>query len=195
MKQRLSQARIPMLMLVVIIWLDWLMYRNVVATVMFGGIAAALLLFRRDLIGALRMEHVLRTTPLTLRVIGAALPGLAYFLLRGQGESGAGFVVTVTTLACVTGLAVLGDALDAMLGGWYRLRDRLLSRRVRIGLLVAVPIILGFAVVHGSLIDLPALVGAPTLNPQLSTDIPGRFALAAALSVILTWLLAREKRA
>ena len=46
--------------------------------------------------------------------------------------------------------------------------------------------------VHGSLLDLPALFGGPTTSPQSPAGLSGRFFLATLLAGACTVLLLRE---
>jgi hypothetical protein len=187
-------------------WLDWITHRSVAFVVVIGGalVVAALL---RAKIGALIQKISLRDTsgwtsrvlntwarlPWQVRRLIVAVTPLLYFLVRGQGTSGAGGAVLLAGVLVALPIIVLGDQIDRLLHVYYERRDRILPRWLRLVLAPALAVVIAFAVVHGSLLDLPALFGGTTAAPQSPVGLANRFFLATLIAGICTVLLVRER--
>lgn len=174
-------------------WLDWIIHRSVVFIIVVGGglVAAAILRYRI----AERLRPFLdrlREIPAPARRLLMSLAPLIYFLLRGQGTSGAGFAVTVAGLLVATAILFLGPKIDPALGPFYAARNRLLTHGLRVVLAPIFGILVAFVVVHGSLADIPALFGGPTRNSQSPAGESVEFFFATLLAGIGTVLLLRE---
>jgi hypothetical protein len=187
-------------------WLDWITHRSVLFILIVGGALLLGALFRsrvgeairkaslRDSSGAIaRVLEVWADLPWQVRRILVALTPLIYFLVRGQGTSGAGFVVVFATLLVVLAIVLLGTQIDRLLDPFFVLRDKVLPRWVRHLLAPVLAIIIAFVIVHGSLLDLPALFGGTTHSPQSPYGLEGRFLLATLLAGVCTVLLVRER--
>ncbi|MEU5266943.1 hypothetical protein [Amycolatopsis sp. NPDC021455] len=178
---------------VLLAWLDWIIHRSVVFVIVVGGglVAAAVLRYRI----AERLQPLLdrlKEIPVPVRRLLISLTPLVYFLLRGQGTSGAGFAVTAAGALVASAVVFLGPKMDATLAAFFATRDRLLARWLRVLLAPVFGILVAFLVVHGSLADLPALFGGTTESPQSPMDESGRFFLATLLAGTGTVLLLRE---
>jgi hypothetical protein len=123
-----------------------------------------------------------------------SLTPLLYFLLQGQGTSGAGTAVVIAGALVATVSIFLGHLIDPPLQDLYAARDRLLAKWLRVLLAPVLGILIAFLIVHGSLFDLPALFGGTTMSPQSPAGMPGRFFLATVLAGVCTALLLREGR-
>ena len=66
-----------------------------------------------------------------MRQMLVSLTPLLYFLVRGQGTSGAGVVVVLAGAVVASGVIFLGPAIDAHLKGFYAVRNRVLTRGLR----------------------------------------------------------------
>jgi hypothetical protein len=177
---------------VVFCYLDWITHREAAATVLLGAAATGVIVYRRALIAKLNLGPTMESLSPRVKPILAAIPGVAYFLLRGQGTSGAGGIVLIS-MALVVGASVLfGPQLDVKLAGFYGSRNRVLPKVLRMALAIVVPVLVAFLVVHGSLSDLPALFGGSTNHPSSPAGLENRFLLATILSAAVSWLLLRE---
>ncbi|RSM48720.1 hypothetical protein DMA12_06255 [Amycolatopsis balhimycina DSM 5908] len=178
---------------VLLAWLDWIIHRSVVFVIVVGGGLIAAAVLRSRIAERLRPQlERLEEIPVPVQRLLISLAPLVYFLLRGQGTSGAGFAVTAAGALVASAVVFLGPKIDPPLGPFYAVRDRLLARWVRVLLAPVFGILVAFLVVHGSLADLPALFGGTTESPQSPVDESGRFFLATLLAGTGTVLLLRE---
>jgi hypothetical protein len=181
--------------LVLIAWfayLDWILHREAAFVIIFGLVAAGVVVWKREIIDRLNLGPNLAQVPVQLKPVIAAVPGIAYFLARGQGTSGAGGVVLVSMLLVIGAGAFLGPAIDVRLRPVYDARNRILPLPVRMALGIIVPVLLSFLLIHGSLSDLPALFGGTTKTARSPAGLEGRFLLATLLSAAVGWLLLRQ---
>jgi hypothetical protein len=173
-------------------YLDWITHREAATTVLLGAAVAGVIVYRRAPIDKLNLGPTLESLSPRVKPILAAIPGVAYFLLRGQGTSGAGGFVFVS-MGMVVGVSVLfGPLLDEKLAGFYASRNRVLPKAIRMVLAIVVPVLVAFLIVHGTLSDLPALFGGSTNHPSSPAGLESRFLLATTVSAAATWLLLRE---
>ena len=192
--------------LILFAWLDWITHRSVVFILIVGGglLLAAVFLPQiraavrsaatRDAAGVLgRVVGFWDRLPEPIRRIVIALTPLIYFVLRGQGTSGAGSVVIFATLLVVLAIVLLGKQIDKVLDPFYAARDGVLPRWLRAILAPVLGVLVAFIVVHGSILDLPALFGGPTRSPQSPIGLEPRFLFATLLASILAVLLVRER--
>jgi len=186
-------------------WLDWIVHRSVVFIVVVGGGLIVAAVFRSRIAGAITSAAHGGSAEWLRQALGAwqrlptraqrlmvSLTPLLYFLLRGRGTSGAGIAVLMAGLIVATAVIFLGHRIDPPLQGFYAARNRLLVRWLRALLAPVLGVLIAFLIVHGSLLDLPALFGGPTTSPQSPAGLSGRFFLATLLAGACTVLLLRE---
>jgi len=186
-------------------WLDWLTHRSIAFILVVGGglIVAAIFGSRITAtitsatdIGSAEWTRLVveawRQLPAPVRRLLVSLIPLLYFLLRGQGTSGAGMAVAVAGITLATVFSFLGGVIDPPLQGFYNFRDRWLARWLRFLTALVLGVLIAFQIVHGSLRDLPALFGGKTKSPQSPVDLSGRFFIATMLAGLCTALLLRE---
>lgn len=176
-------------------YFDWMMHRSVATAIILGLIAGGLILFWSSIIDALNLRETANAIPQRVKPVLAAIPGVAYFLIRGQGTSGSGGIVLVSMLVIIAISVVFGPAMDRALTGYYRARNRVLPRPLRMALAIVLPILVAFLVIHGSLSDLPALWGGDTKHPANPIGKDGRFFFGSILSACIAWLLLRDAQA
>lgn len=188
-------------------WFDWIIYRSVLFVVFVGGGLIVAMAFRHRIAEAVRsaayggsaewMRPIIEVwhqlSWKMQRLLIALLP-LLYFLLRGQGSSSAGSAVLVAGLLVATATIYYWHRVDPKLQEFYAARDRLLARWVRLLLAPVLGVLIAFLVVHGSLLDLPALFGGTTNAPQFASGMSWRYFLATVLAGGCTVLLLREGR-
>jgi hypothetical protein len=187
-------------------WLDWITHRSILFILIVGGALLLGALFRTRLGAAIRRASIRDRSGTIARVLEfwadlpwqvqrilVALTPLIYFVLRGQGTSGAGFVVVFATLLVVVAIVLLGGPIDRALDPFFAWRDKMLPRWARHLLAPVLAIVIAFVVVHGSLLDLPALFGGTTYSPQSPYGLQGRFLLATLVAGVCTVLLVRER--
>ncbi len=173
-------------------YLDWITHRQVVVSVLLAVIAGGAIVFRQQIVESLNLGPFLAQIPAPARPVLAAAPAVLYFLIRGQGTSGAGGVVLIAILLVVGAIAVFGRLIDAKLAGFYAARNRILPLPARMVLALVLPVLVAFLVIHGSLADLPALWGGTTNHPMSPAGREGLFLLGSVLSAALAYLLLRE---
>jgi hypothetical protein len=181
-------------------WLDWIMHRSVVFILVVGAGLIAAAVLRSRLAGSIAsaargggaIVDAWQRVPARVRRLLVSLTPLLYFLFRGQGTSGAGMAVLMAGVAVAAAVIFLGHVIDPPLRGFYAARDRLLARWLRTLLAPVLGVLIAFLVVHGSLLDLPALFGGQTNSPQSPVGMSGRLFLATLLAGACTVLLLRE---
>lgn len=187
-------AVLPVIIIVVLGYLDWLTHRNVPVVLVGGAIAIGIALFRSRISARLLQVPAIARTPGPVRTIAVAAIPLLYFAFRGEGTSGAGALVLVVTLVVVGATQLLGPSLDRSLIGFYAARDRLLPGWLRATLVPLFAIFVTFLLVHGSLADVPALFGGTTGSPASPAGREGRLVVGILLSAAAGILLLREAR-
>lgn len=176
-------------------YMDWLTHRELVVAVVLGGAAAAVILFHREVVERANLGPYLSQIPAPVRPILSAVPGVVYFLSRGQGTSGAGGIVLIAILLSVGAVALFGRAIDSRLAGFYTARDRILPLPVRMVLALVLPILTAFLIIHGSLADIPALFGGTTSHPMSPDGRGGSFFLGTVVSAVLAYSMLRGTQA
>lgn len=172
-------------------YLDWLTHRELVTTLILGGGAAAAILFRDAIVERAKLGPYLAQIPVSVRPLVSAVPGVVYFMIRGQGTSGAGGTVLIAILLSVGIVVLFGRAIDTKLAGFYAARNRILPLALRMALALVLPILAAFLVIHGSLADLPALFGGTTKHPMSPSGREGPFFLGTVVSSALAFLMLR----
>jgi hypothetical protein len=186
-------------------WLDWITHRSIVFILVVGGGLSVAAVFRSRIATAITSStHVgssewlrpvvdgRRRLPARVQRLLVSLTPLLYFLIRGQGTSGAGLAVVAAGITLATIVIFLGNLMDPPLRGFYIIRDRWLARPLRFLIAPVMGVLIAFLVVHGSLLDLPALFGGKTRSPQSPAGLSGRFFVATMLAGMCTVLLLRE---
>jgi hypothetical protein len=171
---------------------DWIANRQIAVAIVLGGGAAAIVLFRREIVQQLGLGPLLGQLPAWLRPILAAAPAVLYFLVRGQGTSGSGLVVLVAIGVTILVATVFGRAIDAKFAGLYRARNKILPMPVRMALALIVPVFLAFLVIHGSLADLSVMFGGTSNDAMSPVGGEGMFFLGTLLSAAVAYLLAHD---
>jgi hypothetical protein len=174
-------------------WLDWFTHRDRLFLIVTGVVAAGLLILGPAIISALKVTDVVAKIPWWVKPFLWAAPAYAYMFIRGQGTRNAGVPIIVTGLVLLAALLLAGPVIDVVLSGYYRVRNRLVPRTVRILLSPVLAIVLSFLIVHGDLSSIPALWGGHTnLGKPASITSTTLFVVAALLSMIVTTLLLRD---
>lgn len=187
-------------------WLDWITHRSLPFIILVGSALLLGAVFQAGIVRYIQALSLRDTSGWTNRLLNGwsnlpwkvrrtlvALTPLLYFVLRGQGTSGAGGAVLLGGAAVAVPVILLGDQIDRLLRRYYRRRNMLLPRWLRLILAPTLAVILAFAIVHGSLLDLPALFGGATLTPRSPVGLDGRFFLATLIAGACTVLLIRER--
>jgi len=184
---------------VLLAWLDWITHRSIVFVIVVGGGLIAAALYRSRIGKAIMAAEWARPVveawdkaPPRVRQLLTSLTPLLYFLIRGQGTSGAGVVVVLAGAMVACAVIFFGKEIDARLASFYQARDKVLARGARMVLAPVLGIVIAFVVVHGSLSDLPALFGGQTSSPQSPAGLVGSMFLATLLAGVSTVLLLRE---
>jgi len=188
---RLKQSWFPLLFLALFAWLDWIMHRSLFFIYQVGGFAAAIILLRPEIRQLLGGRINVRLHPVITTLLWAA-PALIYFIYRGQGTSAAGVPVVIAVCGTLIATAAFGEQIDAKLAGYYRVRDRIVPPVLAGILVLVVPILISFAVIHGSLSDLPALLGGSTETPLSPRGLGFRFFAGTLLATVFTILMTRR---
>ena len=194
LRRRARTAWFPLTFVALFAWLDWVLHRNPLFILLVGGAVVVAILYRAEIAQRTGfVEFMRRLSPVNQALMRAA-PALLYFLLRGRGTAGGGAILVVlVALGVVIGMAKYGEQIDQRLSSFYRVRDRVLSVRVRTIIAVIFPVVVGFGIIHGSLADLPALFGASTSSPQAPMGREAQYFLGAALCAGVTILLLRKR--
>ena len=173
-------------------YFDWITHREAATAIVLVAIAGGLVMFRDEALERSGLAPMFRDLPSVIRPVLAAVPALAYFLVRGQGTSGAGGMVLLSMAITVGTVALSGPAIDAKLAPFYLARNRVLPLPLRMTLALVMPVLVAFVVIHGSLADVSALFGGTTNHPMSPTGREGRFLFGTLLSAAAAFLLVRE---
>jgi hypothetical protein len=186
-------------------WLDWITHRSIAFILVVGGGLIVAAVFRSRIAAAITsaahvgsaewMRPVVdgwRRLPARVQRLLVSLTPLLYFLMRGQGTSGAGMAVVIAGITLATVVIFLGGLIDPPLRAFYTVRDRWLARWLRVLIAPVLGVLIAFLIVHGSLLDLPALFGGKTTSPQSAAGLSGRFFVATMLAGVCTVLLLRK---
>ena len=188
---QLLRSWLPIVYLVLVGYFDYISHREWVPLLLMGGAAIGAILYRRAIYAAMRPLSQLipeRWFPVLL----AGLPALLYFLTRGSGTLSSSGVLLIALMlgALIFGAVTRGEAVDRALQPWYELRDRLLPRAVRMVAPPFLAIFLSFAIAQGTLGDFDAMFGGTTDKAAIPST--GKILIATLLTVVITFLLARE---
>lgn len=182
---------LPLAYIVMFAWLDWLLHRDIALIILIGTVAIIVTFGWPTIAWRLRIpeHHITRRS----RGVLPALPPLAYFVIRGRGTSGAtGIIASLAMLGVVAILFEFWGHFDTLLTPVYTLRNQFVPRQLRNVLALLLPIILSFLVIHGSLSDLPALIGGRTRAPQSGYDLGLRLFIGMCVSFASAFLLLRR---
>lgn len=192
-KGRARSALLPLTFVALFAWLDWVLHRNLVFIVIVGGAVVVAILYRGEIAQRSGLGEFMRGLSPVNQALMRAAPALLYFLVRARGTAGLGAILVVlVALGAVIGMVKYGAQIDQRLSPFYRVRDRVLSLRVRTIMAVIFPVVVGFGIIHGSLADLPALFGGPTSSPQTPVGLEAQYFLGAVLCAGMTILLLRR---
>ena len=194
-----SRARdswFPLLFVAVFAWLDWVLHGSIAFILIIGLPAVAIILFREKIMRLTPIGQILHSMPPSIGAVVRASPALLYFLVRARGTAGPTAIFVVLLVgAAILGMVKYGRSLDSRLSVFYKSRDRILGTRLTAFLLILFPILIGFALIHGSITDISALFGGTTESREAPTGalVFLRFVFGAALCVVYTFLLLRRR--
>ena len=182
---------LPLVYLVLVGYFDYISHREWVPLLLMGGAAIGAILYRKAIYAFMRPLGELipeRWFPVLL----AGLPALLYFMTRGSGTLSSSGVLLIAVMlgALIFGVVTRGEAVDRALQPWYELRDRLLPKVVRLLAPPFLAIFLSFAIAQGTLSDFDAMFGGTTDKAAIPST--GKILIATVLTVVVTFLLARE---
>jgi hypothetical protein len=192
---RARRAWFPLLFVLLFAWLDWLSHHDLVVPILGVLLAAGGILLWPEIAARLGITATVQRIPQRLRPILLALPGLAFVLLRAQGDPRSQTAPTIAVLSLVTvaALSFFGPAVDARLAGWYARRN-LIPRLPRMLLTPLLAVVLSYLIVHGNPADLPALTGASAAASGTSPS-PLLAVLASLVTTAVGFMLLREPAA
>lgn len=192
--RRMRAAWFSLTFIAMFAWLDWILHRSPFFVLVVGGGAAAATLYREGIAERTASGNFTRRLTKLSRALLRSAPALLYFLLRASGTSGlGGFLAVLVALGAIFGMSRYGGRLDQRLAGFYRVRDRTLSFPSRAAVVMILPIVVGFGIIHGDLTDLPAIVGGTTSSPRRPTSQVPQFFIGAVLCTAVTILLLRRR--
>jgi len=179
-------------------YFDYRVKGQLLGTLVLVGLAVAALLFApivqpvaRDMFGWIIPERY-------RALLAAAVPAAFLYITRWSGTQSSWTALMVVGVPILLGLLGIRNRgrLDQLVTPLARARNRVLPRWARVVLAIAIPLILSFWFVHGSLADIGALVGRPTQSPTMvnSSGIGLRMVIATSLSAVLAYFLMTEPR-
>ena len=190
---RVRSLALPLVLVAVILYIDSLTHPAPAFQIIVGLLVAVVLLFGGRVLDSTGLRPHTDQIPPKVRPIVLAIPPTIWFAAREEGTSGSGAAVALVGLALVAVISFFGDELDRPLARFFAARDRLLSHGVRLVLAVVVPLVIAFAVIHGSLLAVPVLFRGTTSSYASAQDRTDLIVLGSLISGILTFLLLRER--
>lgn len=184
-------------MVVLAAYFDWLLKGEAAVALLGLGLGLAPVLLSsvaRPLVAKVgeQVRGVVDIPPAYRRLVAIGLPMALVYLSRWRGTQPMGWAVLTMALPLGTSFLMIRNrgSLERQFAPLFTARDRLLPRKVQLGLMLAAPILIGFALSHGTLLDLPAFFGASTRS---RTAVGARLVpivLGGLLSTIVVFLLA-----
>ncbi|MBI4260181.1 MAG: zinc ribbon domain-containing protein [Actinobacteria bacterium] len=158
---RAKRRWLPLLLVALMGFLDYQTHGSLAFVVPVGLAAVGGVLFGGDLSRRLGLDRVVGRVPSALRPALLAAPALLWFAFRGGGPLMTAILVPALGVGIGALVGTAGPGLDASLAGFYRARDRLLPRKLRMVLGIALPILVTTLLV-GGLGGIPAMLGFDT---------------------------------
>ena len=191
--RRLLRSSYAVLLAGVIAVVDYRLHSTVAAAlaivaVPVAGLLAAPLL--RRISGGLRLAN---RSP-AVRALLVAVPLVAAYLWRWRGEADPASAVLMIGLPAALSITLAWAAprLRRVLAPLARIRNRLAPRVLRSLAAAALPVVITFWFVHGSLRDIGTLIGLePTTSTDL-TDASWRVVVGGGLAVVAVFLTLHE---
>lgn len=178
-------------------YFDWRTRSDRLVTVLLAGGVASIFLFTKALAPVLQpIKSITSQIPDRLRpVVIAGVPLFLLYFFRWRGNQGG--LQAMLTMVATVGLGFLiasnRKRIDKKLTPFYRARDRVLPKPVRLVLVFLIPILTAFLIAHGNLGDIGALFGGETKVSRPSQGSPGYLiALSALISMVGVFLLLNE---
>lgn len=132
-----------------------------------------------------------RAHPLAKGLI-MTIPALAYLWLRGTGTDDDKVFATTVVLGVVLAVSLLGRPLDALLGPYYRGRNRAVPQAIRTMVAPIAGLCLAVYLTQGDVRALAGLWGGEVPASEAPFGIREGMVLAAGLATVLTFLVLRE---
>lgn len=164
---------------------DYRMHGSIIATVLLGGLAALpCLFFRRvqPLVGAL--QDLIPNRFLWPAIVG--LPAAVLYVARWKGtQSDTSALLTAATIGA-SGFLIANwrSRINRVAAPFYQRRDRVLPRVLRLALVLVLPLLLTFLLVHRDLGDIGAVFGGTTKSPR--SPAAGSTELAILVTTVLS---------
>lgn len=192
LKLRLRVNWLTVALLFLVAWLDWAMHRDLVMLLLFTAVAAGLLYPERlrYLMGSTRFLADMRPEA---RALIRGSPALLWYVVRGQGTSQTGVLVSLMVLGAIYATKRWEANIVWGLSGFFRVRDQVLPYNARAGLALVAPLLIAFVGIHGNLLDMKALLGASTTQPTSASGMGGEFLIGTLAILMTTFLLLRKR--
>lgn len=139
------------------------------------------------------LKGIVEAVPAAFRgPVLAGIPIAVMYLTRWKGtqSDGAAYLTAGLPLALSFVVSARREQLNAKLAGFYRARNQVLPRPIRLALVFVVPTVLAFGVAHGNLGDIGALFGSQTTTSATPTG--NGIVISAVLSATIVFLLLNE---
>ena len=199
---------LPLAGVLLVSFLDFQLHGQApIALAIFAAGAAITLFFREFLNWALTKLDVMSASA-WLQPLLFTIPAGLLFILRGKGDriestfgdqqfnngltGGDAWMIGLLIMFLPIGLSLLLPNLDAAFKGFYELRDRYVSPKLRPVLLIALSVIVTFGVIHGNVIDVKILFGATADKPALPRA--GEVLWTAIANILIGFVVLHEPK-
>jgi hypothetical protein len=174
-------------------YFDKKVHRNWTGTVLICGIALVPILFHRSL-GPIARPWLAKIPAKSRGLIVVGIPAALIYITRWRGQQTQGAAIVTVALPLALGFALTAgrERIDERLAPFYERRNRVLPRAARFGLVLAIPVVLTFAIAQRSLSDIGAIFGGQTKASRPVNQAGGRILITALLSTALGFVLLNE---
>jgi hypothetical protein len=174
-------------------YFDKKVHRNWTGTIIICAVALVPILFHRSL-APLARPWLTKIPAKSRGLVVVGIPAALIYITRWRGQQTQG--AAIVTVALPLGLGFIFTAgrqqIDERLASFYEWRNRALPRAIRFVLVLAIPIVLTFAIAQRSLSDIGAMFGGQTKAARPVNQAHGRIVITALLSTIFGFVLLNE---
>jgi hypothetical protein len=174
-------------------YFDKRVHRNWWGTIIVCAVALVPILFHRSLAPIAR-PYLTKIPAKSRGLIVVGIPAALVYVTRWRGQQTTGAAIVTVALPLALGFALIAgrERIDERLASFYERRNRVLPRAARFGLVLAIPVVLTFAIAQRSLSDIGAIFGGQTKAARPVNQAHGRILITALLSTVIGFVLLNE---
>jgi hypothetical protein len=172
---------------------DKKIHRDWWGTIIISVVALVPILFHRSL-GPIARPFLSKIPAKSRGLVVVGIPAALVYITRWRGQQTQGAAIVTVGLPLALGFALTAgrERIDVRLASFYERRNRVLPRALRFVLVLAIPVVLTFAIAQRSLSDIGAIFGGQTKAARPVNQAGGRILITALLSTAIGFVLLNE---